>query len=189
MSTAVHFHDQHVDAAVPSFCEDVIEGLGRAPKALSPKYFYDERGSELFESICCQPEYYLTRTEEGILAAAAEEIAAIVGPESLLVELGSGASRKVRLLLEAMRPTRYLGVDISRDFLLQSTRRLAADYAWLEVHAAWADFSQRLSLPDGVEGRQVVAFFPGSSIGNFTPAEAEVFLSRLRRALPRGSGA
>ncbi|MFN2332568.1 MAG: L-histidine N(alpha)-methyltransferase, partial [Halomonas sp.] len=151
--------------------------------------FYDERGSELFESICCQPEYYLTRTEEGILAAAAEEIAAIVGPESLLVELGSGASRKVRLLLEAMRPTRYLGVDISRDFLLQSTRRLAADYAWLEVHAAWADFSQRLSLPAGVEGRQVVAFFPGSSIGNFTPAEAEVFLSRLRRTLPRGSGA
>ncbi|RDB43086.1 L-histidine N(alpha)-methyltransferase [Halomonas sp. DQ26W] len=188
MSTAVRFHDQHVDETGPSFRDDVIAGLGRSPKALSPKYFYDEQGSLLFESICRQPEYYLTRTEEGILAAAAEEIAALVGPESLLVELGSGASRKVRLLLEAMRPTRYLGVDISRDFLLQSTRRLAADYPWLEVHAAWADFSEHLRLPAGVEGRRVVAFFPGSSIGNFAPAEAEAFLAELRRALPRGSG-
>ncbi|MCH4562174.1 MULTISPECIES: L-histidine N(alpha)-methyltransferase [Halomonas] len=188
MSTAVHFHDQHLDEAGLSFRDEVIAGLGDSPKALSPKYFYDERGSLLFEAICRQPEYYLTRTEEGILAEAAEEIAALVGPESLLVELGSGASRKVRLLLEAMRPSRYLGVDISRDFLLQSTRRLAADYPWLEVHAAWADFSERLHLPAGIEGRRVVAFFPGSSIGNFAPAEAEAFLGRLRQALPPGSG-
>ncbi len=188
MSSAVRFHDQHVDAAGPSFRDDVIAGLSLERKRLSPKYFYDERGSRLFEAICRQPEYYLTRTEEGILAAAAEEIAALVGPESLLVELGSGASRKVRLLLEAMRPSRYLGVDISRDFLLQSTRRLAADYPWLEVHAAWADFSERLRVPAGVEGRRAVAFFPGSSIGNFAPAEAEAFLARLRQALPPGSG-
>ena len=188
MSTAVRFHDQHGEEKESSFRDDVIAGLGRFPKALSPKYFYDERGSLLFDAICRQPEYYLTRTEEGILAAAAEEIAALVGPESLLVELGSGASRKVRLLLEAMRPTRYLGVDISRDFLLQSTRHLAADYPWLEVHAAWADFSQRLHLPAGVDGRRVVAFFPGSSIGNFAPAEAEAFLAELHRALPPGSG-
>lgn len=188
MSTAVRFHDQHGEETESSFRDDVIAGLGRFPKVLSPKYFYDERGSLLFDAICRQPEYYLTRTEEGILAAAAEEIAALVGPESLLVELGSGASRKVRLLLEAMRPTRYLGVDISRDFLLQSTRHLAADYPWLEVHAAWADFSERLHLPAGVEGRRVVAFFPGSSIGNFAPAEAEAFLAELHRALPPGSG-
>ncbi|WP_280548069.1 MULTISPECIES: L-histidine N(alpha)-methyltransferase [unclassified Halomonas] len=188
MSTAVHFHDQHVEGAGGTFRDDVIQGLGATPKALSPKYFYDERGSRLFEAICEQPEYYLTRTEEGILAGAAAEIAALVGPGALMVELGSGASRKVRLLLEAMRPRRYLGMDISRDFLLKSTRRLAADYPWLEVHAAWGDFSRRLALPSGVEGRRMVAFFPGSSIGNFTPAEAEAFLSRLRRALPPGSG-
>lgn len=188
MSTAVHFHDQHVEGGGGTFRDDVIQGLGATPKALSPKYFYDERGSRLFEAICAQPEYYLTRTEEGILAGAAAEIAALVGPDALLVELGSGASRKVRLLLEAMRPGRYLGMDISRDFLLQSTRRLAADYPWLEVHAAWGDFSRRLHLPSGVQGRRAVAFFPGSSIGNFTPAEAEAFLSRLRRALPPGSG-
>ncbi|RTR06956.1 L-histidine N(alpha)-methyltransferase [Halomonas nitroreducens] len=187
-ATAVRFHDQHVDEAGPSFGDGVIAGLSRERKRLSPKYFYDERGSRLFEAICRQPEYYLTRTEEGILASAAEEIAAIVGPESLLVELGSGASRKVRLLLEAVRPRRYLGIDISRDFLLESTRRLAADYPWLEVHAAWADFSRRLRLPSGVAGRRVVAFFPGSSIGNFSPREAEAFLAGLRRALPAGSG-
>ncbi|UYG07094.1 L-histidine N(alpha)-methyltransferase [Halomonas sp. M4R1S46] len=188
MSTAVRFHDQHVDETGPSFRDEVIAGLGLERKRLSPKHFYDERGSRLFEAICRQPEYYLTRTEEGILASAAEEIAAIVGPESLLVELGSGASRKVRLLLEAVRPRRYLGVDISRDFLLESTRHLAADYPWLEVHAAWADFSRRLRLPSGIAGRRVVAFFPGSSIGNFAPPEAEAFLSGLRRALPAGSG-
>lgn len=188
MSGAVRFHDQHVDATGASFRDDAIAGLSLARKRLAPKYFYDRRGSLLFEEICRQPEYYLTRTEEGILADAAEEIAALVGPEALLVELGSGASRKVRLLLEALRPRRYLGVDISHDFLLQSTRRLAADYPWLEVHAAWADFSERLRLPAGLEGRRVVAFFPGSSIGNFTPPEAEAFLARLRQALPRGSG-
>ncbi len=188
MTQAVRFHDQHVDEANPSFLDDVLAGLSARPKALSPKYFYDRRGSALFERICTQPEYYLTRTEEQILAAAAAEIAELAGPESLLVELGSGASRKVRLLLEAMQPARYLGVDISREFLLESTRRLAADYPWLEVHAVWADFSRRLSLPQGVSGGRAVAFFPGSSIGNFEPVAAEAFLAGLHRLLPTGSG-
>jgi len=188
MSTSVQFHDQHGDATGPAFREDVIAGLASSPKALSPKHFYDERGSQLFEAICAQPEYYLTRTEEAILRAAADEIAAQVGPDALVVELGSGASRKVRLLLEAIHPSRYLGMDISRDFLLASTRRLAADYPWLEVHAAWGDFSRRLALPSGLAAQRVVAFFPGSSIGNFTPREAEAFLTRLRQALPKGSG-
>ncbi|MFG6157598.1 L-histidine N(alpha)-methyltransferase [Halomonas sp. 1390] len=188
MTIAVHVHDQHVGGAQDTFRDDVIHGLAAAPKALSPKHFYDARGSRLFEAICAQPEYYLTRTEEGILAAAVDEIAALVGPDTLLVELGSGASRKVRRLLEALRPSRYLGVDISRDFLLQSTRRLAADYPWLEVHAAWGDYSAGVRMPPSLAGRRAMAFFPGSSIGNFTPAEAEAFLSRLRRALPPGSG-
>ncbi|TLF53125.1 L-histidine N(alpha)-methyltransferase [Halomonas urmiana] len=188
MTAAVHFHDQHVEGAGGAFRDDVIHGLAAAPKALSPKHFYDARGSRLFEAICAQPEYYLTRTEEGILAAAVDEIAALVGPDTLLVELGSGASRKVRRLLEALRPSHYLGVDISRDFLLQSTRRLAADYPWLEVHAAWGDYSAGVRMPPSLAGHRAMAFFPGSSIGNFTPAEAEAFLSRLRRALPPGSG-
>ncbi|EPC02099.1 hypothetical protein L861_04910 [Litchfieldella anticariensis FP35 = DSM 16096] len=188
MNQAVRFHDQHVVEAQTSFRDAVIAGLSATPKSLSPKFFYDRRGSLLFESICQQPEYYLTRTEECILVDASDEIAALVGPDSLLVELGSGASRKIRLLLEAMRPSRYLGIDISRDFLLESTRRLAADYPWLEVHAAWADFSRRLALPDGIAGQRTVAFFPGSSIGNFEPPAAQAFLARLRQVLPDGSG-
>ncbi|BBI61950.1 hypothetical protein HSBAA_32560 [Vreelandella sulfidaeris] len=95
-----------------------------------------------------------------------------------MIELGSGASRKVRLLLEAMRPSSYLGIDISRDFLLDSTRRLAADYPWLEVHAACADFSYNMELPDGLCCERPVGFFPGSSIGNFDPQAAEDFPAR-----------
>lgn len=188
MTLAVRFHDQHEAETRTSFRDAVVAGLSAEPKSLSPKFFYDRRGSLLFERICRQPEYYLTRIEEHILVEVADEIAALAGPESLLVELGSGASRKVRLLLEAMRPSRYLGVDISRDFLLESTRQLAADYPWLEVHAVWADFSRRLALPEGVEGRRAVAFFPGSSIGNFEPPAAKAFLADLRRVLPGGSG-
>ncbi|GGX88409.1 dimethylhistidine N-methyltransferase [Litchfieldella qijiaojingensis] len=188
MNQAVRFHDQHVADSHTSFRDAVVAGLSARPKSLSPKFFYDRPGSLLFERICQQPEYYLTCTEEHILADASDEIAALVGPDSLLVELGSGASRKVRLLLEAMRPSRYLGVDISREFLLESTRRLAADYPWLEVHAAWADFSRRLALPEGVAGQRSVAFFPGSSIGNFEPSAAQAFLAHLRQILPPDSG-
>lgn len=188
MTEPVRFHAQHQEESRASLHQSVIEGLSGTPKALSPKFFYDHRGSELFEQICMQPEYYLTRTEEAILTEVAPEIGRLAGPEALLVELGSGASRKIRLLLETLRPQSYLGVDISRDFLLESTRILAADYPWLDVHAVWADFSQRMALPEGFGGRRLVAFFPGSSIGNFTPDEAEGFLRNLHAILPRGSG-
>jgi len=188
MNEAVCFHDQLRDETQESFLEAVVKGLSAKPKSLSPKFFYDRRGSELFEQICQQPEYYLTGTEEHILVQSLEEIAELAGPESLLLELGSGASRKIRLLLEKLRPNGYLGVDISRDFLLESTRSLAADYPWLDVHAVWADFSRRMNMPQGVSGRRTVAFFPGSSIGNFEPAEAEGFLLGLNQMLPADSG-
>lgn len=188
MTTTVRFYDQQATATVSSMRDEILAGLRAAPKHVSPKYFYDQRGSELFERICAQPEYYPTRTEEAILSAAAEDIAAIAGREATLVELGSGASRKVRLLLETLRPTSYLGIDISRDFLLDSTRRLAADYPWLKVHAACADFSQRLAWPDGMACERPVAFFPGSSIGNFDPEAAQAFLRRLHSLLPPDSG-
>lgn len=188
MTPVVHFHDQHLPAASRSLCEELLAGLAASPKVCSPKFFYDRRGSELFDAICCQPEYYPTRTEEAILQAAADEIAEVVGRDATLIELGSGASRKIRLLLEALRPACYLGVDISRDFLLECTRRLAADYPWLEVHAACADFSRPMVWPDGLAGERPVAFFPGSSIGNFSPEEAEAFLGGLAARLPPGGG-
>lgn len=188
MTLAVRFHDQQPALAANSLRDEILEGLSAGQKYASPKFFYDQSGSELFDRICSQPEYYPTRTEEAILAAAAKDIAEIAGREATLVELGSGASRKVRLLLEAMRPSSYLGIDISRDFLLDSTRRLAADYPWLEVHAACADFSRGMALPDGLNCEHPVGFFPGSSIGNFDPEAAEAFLRGLHSLLPSGSG-
>ncbi|PMR77640.1 L-histidine N(alpha)-methyltransferase [Billgrantia endophytica] len=188
MNQLVRFHDQQPQLSDDSLCRELLSGLCSDPKCCSPKFFYDRRGSELFDQICRQPEYYPTRTEEAILRSAAADIAEAVGPEATLIELGSGASRKIRLLLEALRPSRYIGIDISRDFLLDSTRRLAADYPWLDVHATCADFSRCMAWPVGVANEHPVAFFPGSSIGNFTPEEAEAFLGRLHPLLPAGGG-
>lgn len=188
MPFAVRFYDQQPVPLATSLRDEILEGFSADQKYASPKFFYDQCGSELFDRICIQPEYYPTRTEESILAMAAEEIADITGREATLVELGSGASRKVRLLLEAMRPSSYLGIDISQDFLLDSTRRLAADYPWLEVHAACADFSRNMALPVGMKCERLVGFFPGSSIGNFDPEAAEIFLWGLHSLLPSGSG-
>lgn len=188
MDPVVHFHDQHPPEVAGSLHQELLAGLTATPKFAHPKFFYDRRGSELFDAICRQPEYYPTRTEEAILSAATADIAEVVGRDATLIELGSGASRKVRLLLEALHPACYLGVDISRDFLLESTRRLARDYPWLEVHAACADFSRPMTWPDGLSGERPVAFFPGSSIGNFTPEEAEDFLAGLTQLLPIGGG-
>ncbi|MCF7203167.1 L-histidine N(alpha)-methyltransferase [Pseudomonas oligotrophica] len=188
MALAIRFHDQLADRHVSSLREEVLAGFAATPKAIAPKFFYDRRGSELFEAICLQPEYYPTRTEEAILRRAAGEIAELAGPGAELIEFGSGASRKVRLLLEAMRPRRYLGIDISEDFLRASTHRLAADYPWLDVHALCADFCQDLALPRAFRCERPLAFFPGSSIGNFTPAQAQQFLARVYALLPAGGG-
>ena len=188
MALAVQLHDNTLPPRDSSLRDEALAGFAASPKHLSPKFFYDRRGSELFEQICLQPEYYLTRTEEGILAEAADEIRRIVGPQSNLIELGSGASRKVRLLLEGLRPASYLGIDISEDFLLSSTRRLAADYPWLDVHAACSDFSDALQLPDDFALDHPLVFFPGSSIGNFTPPQARRLLGHLHDILPPGAG-
>ncbi|MCM2972398.1 L-histidine N(alpha)-methyltransferase [Larsenimonas suaedae] len=190
MTSAVCFHDQHYTLDIgQDFLDDAIAGLLDSPKWASPKYFYDYRGSQLFDAICNQPEYYLTRAEEQVLADRAGDIAEVIGENATLIELGSGASRKVRTLLEAVKPRHYLGVDISRDFLIQSTERLAADYPWLDVHAAWADFTSPMHLPSGLDaGGRPVVFFPGSSIGNFTPALARMLLSNLANMLPPGGG-
>lgn len=184
----IHFHNQLSEDNFPTMAEEVLAGLTSKPKYCSPKYLYDQKGSELFEKICELPEYYPTRTEEAILTDAMAEIAALAGEDATLVEFGSGASRKVRLLLESLSIKRYLGIDISREFLIESTRRLAADYPWLEVHAACADFTRNVALPEAIEPKRLVGFFPGSSIGNFTPAAAEGFLNSLHRLLRPGSG-
>ena len=165
--------------------EEVHAGLGAARKSINPKYFYDERGSELFERITELPEYYPTRTEMRILEDNLPEIADLLGPGALLVEYGSGSSRKIRLLLEALGPRAYVPVDISRDHLLDAAERLAGDFPDLEVHAVCADITEPLVLPWRPEGVRIAGFFPGSSIGNFERAAAATFLERVRDTLGR----
>lgn len=167
---AVQFYDAH--PGVADLRSEVIAGLRARPRAIPAKFFYDERGSALFDRICELPEYYQTRTEMAILRGALPQLVELLGRECMLVELGSGASKKVRLLLEELRPSGYVGVDISKEYLLASTNVLARDYPWLEVHAACVDFSSGLEIPACQDIAHKVAFFPGSSIGNFDPDDA-----------------
>ena len=164
---------------------DVLRGLGRPAKSIPPKYFYDERGSLLFERITALPEYYLTRTEMGILRANRTALAEAVGDDSCLIEYGSGASTKVRLLLDACRPAAYVPVDISREHLMQAARAIHDDYD-LPVYPTCADYSVRFELPEPVQELGRVAFFPGSSIGNFDPAEADAFLRGVAAVVGQG---
>jgi len=171
------FHD--LAPSQESFRDAVFAGLSRDPKSLPCKFFYDARGSALFEKICDLPEYYLTRTEIAILDRFAADIATRLGPHCRLIELGSGASQKVRILLEALdRPAAYIAVDISREQLRKSAARLAADFPKLAVVAVCADYTRPFTLPPlpGPEGKRV-GFFPGSTIGNFEPRQVVKFLA------------
>ncbi|MFE2721016.1 L-histidine N(alpha)-methyltransferase [Kitasatospora sp. NPDC059327] len=166
---------------------DVRQGLTADPKWLPPKWFYDARGSELFEEITRLPEYYPTRAERAILDARAGEIAAATRARTL-VELGSGSSEKTRLLLDALRDLgtldSYVPVDVSESALAGAGEALALEYPGLSVHAVLADFTARLGLPP--EGGPRLVAFLGGTLGNLLPAERAVFLRGLRAALDPG---
>ncbi|RKT11797.1 L-histidine N-alpha-methyltransferase [Streptomyces sp. 1114.5] len=166
---------------------DVRHGLTSEPKWLPPKWFYDARGSELFEEITRLPEYYPTRAERAILAARAGEIAAATGAHTL-VELGSGSSEKTRLLLDALRGLgtleTYVPVDVSESALTAAGTALAAEYPGLAVHGVLADFTAGLGLPP--EGGPRLVAFLGGTLGNLLPAERAAFLRGLRDALDPG---
>ena len=165
-----------------AFLEDVLAGLGRAQKSIPPKYFYDERGSKLFEAICELPEYYPTRTEMAIMRAHIADMVEFVGPDAELIEFGSGAGVKTRILIEALRPPIYVPVDIDGAMLRAASGKLAQLFPWLNITGMCADYSRALVLPQfvGVPIRKKAVFFPGSTIGNFTPEEALEFLQRTR---------
>jgi L-histidine N-alpha-methyltransferase len=167
------------------FREDVLRGLSDRPKWLPPKHFYDERGSQLFDLICEQPEYYPTRTELGIMREHAPEMAELLGGGSLLVEYGSGSSTKTRLLLDHLpRPAAYVPLDISREHLHRSARRISQAYPDVEVAPLNADFTARYTLPPlRSPVRRRAVYFPGSTIGNFTPEEAGDFLRHITRTV------
>lgn len=171
------------------FREAVLAGLGSLPRAIPAKFLYDARGSALFDSICEQPEYYPTRTETRILRDCAGDIAHLAGPGCALIEYGSGSSVKTRLLLDAMPDLHaYVPIDISRQHLDVTARRLREDYPRLRVEPVSADYMALDALPPEINGARRIGFFPGSTIGNLTPEEAVLFLRRARRLL-RGDGA
>jgi L-histidine N-alpha-methyltransferase len=180
------FHD--LAPGEESFRDAVLHGLMRPHKSLPCKFFYDEAGSALFERICALPEYYLTRTETGILEENAAAIAATMGAHCRLIEFGSGASVKVRILLAALdAPAAYVPVDISREQLRQSALSLAEDFPGIPVVAVCADYTRSFPLPmlPGPQGKRV-GFFPGSTIGNFEPDAAVEFLANYARILGPG---
>jgi dimethylhistidine N-methyltransferase len=168
---------------------EVLRGLLGHPRTLPPKLFYDRAGARLFEAICELPEYYLTRTELGILRDRAEDIAARCGEHAALIEYGSGAGVKVRLLLDHLRhPAAYVPVDISMEQLTAVAAERARQYPHLRVAPVCADYTSRFALPSLPADARRVAFFPGSTIGNLHPAEATAFLHRIRATIgPRGA--
>jgi L-histidine Nalpha-methyltransferase len=178
-----------IEAAQDELTRIVLDGLGRTPKALPPKLLYDARGSQLFDRICELEEYYPTRTEIGILEERAAEIGRLAGPGAVLVEFGSGSSLKVRLVLDRLpEPAAYIPIDISAEHLDGAAAALKADYPDLAIMPLAADFTGPLQLPAVKSDGRRLGFFPGSTIGNFEPPEAEAFLARARRLLGPGAG-
>lgn len=172
---------------ISPFMRDVVEGLRKTPKELPCKYFYDERGSILFTQICQTAEYYITRTEIRLLEQILPEVADLIGENATIVEYGSGEGRKIRNLLHSLpNPKAYVPIDISAEILLDSARKLRKEFPTLALYPQVADYSSPVSLPTAVtehdSGKRVV-FFPGSTLSNFSPAEANAFFCNLHSFL------
>lgn len=171
-----------------AFARDLQAALAATPHRISPKYFYDAEGSRLFDRICELPEYYPTRTELAILRRSAGEMAALAGRGAEIVEFGAGSLVKVRLLLQAFAaPARYVPIDISGEHLRDAAAILKREFAGLEVEPVVADYTQQLALPPARGTGRRIGFFPGSTLGNFTPEEALAFLRRAGEALRGGA--
>ncbi len=168
--------------SMASFRDAMVSGLESNPKRLPCRFFYDLEGSRLFDRICALDEYYPTRTEAGIFRERADEIATLVGPRSLLLELGSGSSWKTEILLDELEdPVAYVPVDITRRHLLSAAERIARRYPRLEVRPVCADYTTPFDLP--VTRRtpaRLIVFFPGSTLGNFEPEAGQEFLRQIR---------
>jgi len=178
------FHDMHPPAE--DLLGEVLNGLACKAKRLSPKMFYDQRGSQLFDAITRLPEYYPTRTEIAILRSQGNAISEHLGHGSILVELGSGSPLKIRVLLDSVHPAVYVPVDISGEHLRDTAGDIARDYPGLQVEAVCADYSTGLKLPELPADVPRVVFFPGSSIGNFEPPAAIGLLRDTARYLGHG---
>jgi len=186
-SRGIALVDLDKDGVDRAFRADVLKGLSEPQKAVPARWFYDERGSQLFEKITRLPEYYPTRSETEILETRGEEFAELVGAGRAVVEFGSGSSLKTPLLLAAIDPAAYVPLDISGDFLRASAADLAAKSPGLPVHPVEADFMRTVALPKEVAGLPKLGFFPGSTIGNMVPATAVDLLRSMRETLGDGA--
>ncbi|MET0982720.1 MAG: L-histidine N(alpha)-methyltransferase [Telluria sp.] len=161
---------------------ELADGLGAHAARISPKFLYDALGSTLFEAICELPEYYPTRTEAGLFTRFGTEIARACGVGTTMIDLGAGNCAKAASLFPRLCPARYVAVDISADFVSEALARLRGRFPHIAMEALGLDFSNGLVLPDSVPSERRLFFYPGSSLGNFTPPEARAFLGRLRKA-------
>jgi dimethylhistidine N-methyltransferase len=169
------------------FLRDVLEGLAREEKSLPGKYLWDDAGSSIFDAICNSEDYYIAPVEMALLRDCADEVAKIVGAEACIVEFGSGAARKIRILIDALnQPKRYIAIDISGDFMNSAASRLRADYPALEVLNVCADYTSPLPDLPIDHGRPVLGFFPGNSVGNMEPRPVVELLTRIGKALASG---
>jgi L-histidine Nalpha-methyltransferase len=169
------------------FLSAVLAGLSARPKSLPTRFLYDREGSHLFDEICRQPEYYLTRCEQQIMDRHARDMAAVIGHEALVVEYGSGASQKTRALLRDLEaPAAYVPLDISKQFLVEVAGRINAAFPELEVLPLAADFTKPFTLPNPTRAaKRTVVYFPGSTIGNFTPQQATAMLRGIAALIGR----
>ena len=179
--------DGEQSLADPQFRADVLGGLERRPRAIPARWFYDRRGSELFEDITALPEYYPTRTETAILETICPEVAGIAGKGRAVVEFGSGSSTKTPVLLRCTEPSAYVPIDISGAFLRESSRVLSQAFPNLLVLPFEADFMRALTLPQAVADSSKLGFFPGSTIGNMIPLMAVDLLRAMRASLGEGA--
>ncbi len=168
---------------LPSAHRDIVQGLRQPLANIAPKYFYDRVGSALFERITRLPEYYPTRTEQGIMCRHGADMAHALGPQTSVIELGAGNCEKARELCQHLQPTHFVAVDISSEFLHQSVAQLRAALPTLDVRAVAADLTAEFEMPADLPLQRRVVFYPGSSIGNFEPAQALHLLGRARRLL------
>lgn len=171
-----------------SATDEILRGLRRPQKTLPPKFFYDAEGAKLFDLITELPSYYLSRAEREILRRYCPAISAYTGTDCVLIEPGSGTSDKVQLLLPSLRPAAYVPIEIAEDCLESAAHRLADKYPWLECHAISADFSAGFELPEDLPDGRRIAFYPGSSIGNYEPDAAREFLHSIRDLVEADGG-
>ncbi|HEY9030583.1 MAG TPA: L-histidine N(alpha)-methyltransferase [Kangiella sp.] len=168
--------------------QDILDGLVAEKKFINPKYFYNHRGSKLFEKITQLDEYYPTRTELGILKNKSKEIAEFISSDSIIIEPGAGNCTKIEYLLTDIHPNVYVPQDVSEEFLQKSAERLSERYPWLEVHPIASDFSDPIELPEIYQHFAKHVFYPGSTIGNFEPEDAINFLKKMHQLVGNHGG-